>query len=91
MAAGRHILTSKSAWLRICILTQAERTERTENGQANMQRQAQKRIHMDAQANTHAVRRVYTDISSHTNTYTTTQTHTPLSAVFIRSVSVLQE
>lgn len=46
------------------------------NGQANMLRQAQLRIHMDAQANTQTDRPVYADISTH-NTYTTHK-HTTL-------------
>lgn len=46
------------------------------NGQANMQRQVQICIHMDAQANTQTDRPVYTDISTHTHKYIYyTQTH----------------
>lgn len=45
MAAGSHILTSKSAWLRMCIRTQAERSQHAKNGKANMQRQAYTWMH----------------------------------------------
>lgn len=45
--------------------------KKKKNGSANMRRLEHIRIHMDAQANTQTDRPVYTDISTHTNTYTT--------------------
>ena len=41
---------------------------------------------MDAQANTHTDRRLYTGISTHTNTYAT-HTHTPLTVLSGQSLT----
>lgn len=63
MAAGSHILTSKSAWLRICICTR-----RTHSAHRKLDRQTCRGRHRNIYTwmHTHTDRRVYTDISTHT-------------------------
>lgn len=80
MAAGSHILTSKSAWLGIYIRTHSEHTQHTRKNGKHAETGAE--THTHGCTGKHSRRQTCIHRHKHTHKYLCyTHTHTPLSAV----------